>query len=116
MFEGVSRTFGPRSPPEGAQPSRQAQSPHALRADMDGHKRRTAWSVCACVKKRRTHPARIRCVRATMPLSVDISPRKEGDYRILYKIITRKNEDVIEITHIEPRGQAYTRKTREKRG
>ena len=36
-----------------------------------------------------------------------------GDYRVLYKIET---ENTILVTHIEPRGQAYTKKTRNKRG
>jgi mRNA interferase RelE/StbE len=37
---------------------------------------------------------------------------KVGGYRVLYKI----EKDVILATHIEPRGQAYTKKTRNKRG
>ena len=36
-----------------------------------------------------------------------------GGYRVLYKIETA---DTILATHIEPRGQAYTKKTRSKRG
>jgi mRNA-degrading endonuclease RelE of RelBE toxin-antitoxin system len=36
---------------------------------------------------------------------------KVGKYRVLFKI---ENETVL-ITHIEPRGQAYTKKTRNKR-
>ena len=35
-----------------------------------------------------------------------------GSYRALYKI----EGDTILVTHIEPRGQAYTKKTRTKRG
>jgi len=38
---------------------------------------------------------------------------KVGGYRVLYKIET---VDSILVTHIEPRGQAYTKKTRSKRG
>jgi mRNA-degrading endonuclease RelE of RelBE toxin-antitoxin system len=37
---------------------------------------------------------------------------KVSGYRALYKI----EENTILVTHIEPRGQAYTRKTRKKRG
>jgi mRNA interferase RelE/StbE len=37
---------------------------------------------------------------------------KVGGYRVLYKI----ESDIILATHIEPRGQAYTKKTRSKRG
>jgi mRNA interferase RelE/StbE len=37
---------------------------------------------------------------------------KVGGYRILYKI----EDDVILATHIEPRGQAYKKKTKNKRG
>jgi len=37
---------------------------------------------------------------------------KVGGYRVLYKI----EDDIILATHIEPRGQAYTKKTRSKRG
>jgi mRNA interferase RelE/StbE len=37
---------------------------------------------------------------------------KVGGYRVLYKI----ENDIILATHIEPRGQAYTKKTRNKRG
>ena len=36
-----------------------------------------------------------------------------GGYRILYKI---ENGNTILVTHIEPRGQAYTKKTKNKRG
>jgi mRNA interferase RelE/StbE len=55
------------------------------------------------------------------PLEGDISPvigqtdyfrLKVGSYRVLYRI---KNK-VVFVTHIEPRGQAYTKKTRTKRG
>jgi mRNA interferase RelE/StbE len=35
-----------------------------------------------------------------------------GSYRALFKI----EENIILVTHIEPRGQAYTKKTRKKRG
>jgi mRNA-degrading endonuclease RelE of RelBE toxin-antitoxin system len=35
-----------------------------------------------------------------------------GGYRALFKI----EDDKILVTHIEPRGQAYTKKTRNKRG
>jgi len=35
-----------------------------------------------------------------------------GGYRVLYKI---ENGNTILVTHIEPRGQAYTKKTRSKR-
>jgi mRNA-degrading endonuclease RelE of RelBE toxin-antitoxin system len=35
-----------------------------------------------------------------------------GNYRALFKI----EGNIILITHIEPRGQAYTKKTRKKRG
>ena len=38
---------------------------------------------------------------------------KVGGYRVLYKIETG---DTILATHIEPRGQAYTKKTKSKRG
>jgi mRNA-degrading endonuclease RelE of RelBE toxin-antitoxin system len=38
--------------------------------------------------------------------------REFGGYRVLYKI----ENDAILATHIEPRGQAYTKKTRNKRG
>ena len=37
---------------------------------------------------------------------------KIGGYRVLYKI----ESDVILATHIEPRGQAYKKKTRNRRG
>lgn len=37
---------------------------------------------------------------------------KAGKYRILYRVET----DTIFVTHIEPRGQAYTRKTKQNRG
>jgi mRNA interferase RelE/StbE len=37
---------------------------------------------------------------------------KVGNYRALYTI----EDDHILVTHIEPRGQAYTKKTRTKRG
>ena len=37
---------------------------------------------------------------------------KVSGYRILYKI----ENNIILTTHIEPRGQAYTKKTRNKRG
>jgi mRNA-degrading endonuclease RelE of RelBE toxin-antitoxin system len=37
---------------------------------------------------------------------------KVSGYRALYKI----EDDTILVTHIEPRGQAYTKKTRKKRG
>ena len=37
---------------------------------------------------------------------------KAGKYRALFKI----ENDTILVTHIEPRGQAYTKKTRNKRG
>jgi mRNA interferase RelE/StbE len=37
---------------------------------------------------------------------------KVGGYRVLYKI---ENDEIL-ATHIEPRGQAYTKKTRNKRG
>jgi mRNA interferase RelE/StbE len=37
---------------------------------------------------------------------------KVGGYRALYKI----ENGTILVTHIEPRGQAYTKKTRNKRG
>ena len=36
-----------------------------------------------------------------------------GSYRVLYKI---EDVNTILVTHIEPRGQAYTKKTRSKRG
>jgi mRNA-degrading endonuclease RelE of RelBE toxin-antitoxin system len=35
-----------------------------------------------------------------------------GDYRALFKYV----DNIILVTHIEPRGQAYTKKTRNKRG
>jgi len=35
-----------------------------------------------------------------------------GNYRVLWRI----KDNTILITHIEPRGQAYTKKTRSKRG
>jgi len=38
---------------------------------------------------------------------------KVGGYRVLYKIETAST---ILATHIEPRGQAYTKKTKSKRG
>ena len=38
---------------------------------------------------------------------------KVGGYRVLYKI---ESAATILATHIEPRGQAYTKKTRSKRG
>ena len=37
---------------------------------------------------------------------------KVGGYRVLFKI---ENNEIL-VTHIEPRGQAYTKKTRKKRG
>jgi mRNA interferase RelE/StbE len=37
---------------------------------------------------------------------------KVGKYRVLFKI---EHEKIL-VTHIEPRGQAYTKKTRNKRG
>jgi mRNA-degrading endonuclease RelE of RelBE toxin-antitoxin system len=37
---------------------------------------------------------------------------KIGGYRTLFKI----ENNIILVTHIEPRGQAYTKKTRKKRG
>jgi mRNA interferase RelE/StbE len=37
---------------------------------------------------------------------------KIGGYRTLFKI----ENNIIFVTHIEPRGQAYTKKTRKKRG
>ena len=37
---------------------------------------------------------------------------KVGNYRALFKFV----EDSIFVTHIEPRGQAYTKKTQNKRG
>ena len=37
---------------------------------------------------------------------------KVGGYRVLYKI----EDDIILATHIEPRGQAYKKKTKNKRG
>lgn len=37
---------------------------------------------------------------------------KVGKYRVLFKI---ENETIL-VTHIEPRGQAYTKKTRKRRG
>ncbi|MDR3324817.1 MAG: hypothetical protein LBS82_02345 [Spirochaetaceae bacterium] len=37
---------------------------------------------------------------------------KFGSYRALY----RMKDNVVFVTHIEPRGQAYTKKTQAKRG
>jgi mRNA interferase RelE/StbE len=37
---------------------------------------------------------------------------KVGKYRVLFKI----EHETILVTHIEPRGQAYTKKTRNRRG
>ena len=63
--------------------------------------------------------------------SPDMWRLKEGDYRILYRIIlipdpeqeanTESGKEpelvkAIKVSHIEPRGQAYARKTKNKRG
>jgi mRNA-degrading endonuclease RelE of RelBE toxin-antitoxin system len=44
--------------------------------------------------------------------SPGISRLKAGKYRVLFKV---ENEQIL-VTHIEPRGQAYTKKTRKRRG
>jgi mRNA interferase RelE/StbE len=44
--------------------------------------------------------------------TADIWRLKVGKYRALYKI----EGEIILVTHIEPRGQAYTKKTKQSRG